>query len=63
MLGSLDNSFPDIQKALDDYSVVLKSGNADIVNTRQYVQQIRDGLRNVISDLIICQTMSSLMRL
>ena len=49
MLGSLDNSFPDIQKALDDYSVVLKSGNADIVNTRQYVQQIRDGLRNVIS--------------
>ena len=49
MLGSLDNSFPDIQKALDDYSAVLKSGNADIVNTRQYVQQIRDGLRNVIS--------------
>ena len=30
----LDNSFPDIQKALDDYSAVLKSGNADIVNTR-----------------------------
>ena len=49
MLGSLDNSFPDIQKALDDYSAVLKSGNADIVNTRQYVQQIRDGLQNVIS--------------
>lgn len=49
MLGSLDNSFPDIQKALDDYSAVLKSGNADIVNTRQYVQQIRDGLHNVIS--------------
>ena len=45
----MDNSFPDIQKALDDYSAVLKSGNADIVNTRQYVQQIRDGLQNVIS--------------
>lgn len=51
MLGSLDNSFPDIDKALRDYSAVLKSGNADIVSTREYVQEIRTGLQNVISGL------------
>ncbi len=51
MLGSLDDSFPDIESALNDYASVLKSGNADVVSTRNYVQQIRDGLSNVISGL------------
>ena len=51
MLGSLDDSFPDIQNALSDYASILKSGNADVVSTREYVQQIRDGLANVISGL------------
>ena len=30
---------------------MLKSGNADIVSTREYVQEIRTGLQNVISGL------------
>ena len=40
LLGSLDDSFPDINNALDSYAKVLESGNADIVETKEYVDEI-----------------------
>ena len=63
MLGSLDDSFPDIQKALDDYSSVLKSGNADIVIPDSMCSRLEMACGMLYQDLIIYQTMSSLMRL
>lgn len=51
LLGSLDDSFPDINNALDSYAKVLESGNADIVETKEYVDEIRNGLSTVINGL------------
>lgn len=51
MLGSLDDSFPQIDRALENYQLTLESGTDDIVATRDYVVDIQSGVQDLIDGI------------
>lgn len=51
VLASLDDSFPQIDEALEEYASVLEGGTDDVIATRDYISQIQDKLQQVISGL------------
>lgn len=51
MLNSLDDSFPQIDLALENYQSTLESGTGSISETREYVVQVKDGVRQLIDSI------------
>ena len=51
MLGSLDDSFPQIDSALESYKTTLEYGTGNINTTRDYVINLQSSVRNLIDNL------------
>ena len=51
MLESLDDSFPQIDSALESYQTTLENGTGDITATKEYVIELQNGVGELIDSL------------